>query len=131
MGFQPVLPLEDSAAMGTWESLRGVACHVAFQVGAVAKPDMATITGETAGGIERSPLTTLVTDKLGFCTVFPLLVLLQQLSRSEGDSTDVTRHLLAVLLMHMELVEPQTCLVGVTLSTSVTEVVQPQLRLFL
>ena len=131
MGFQPVLPLKDATAVRTWKSIRGVAGHVAFQVGAVAKPDMATITGETAGGIERSPLTTLVTDKLGFCTVFPLLVLLQQLSRSEGDATDVTRHFLAVLLMHMELVKPQTCLVGVTLSTSVTEVVQPQLGLFL
>ena len=131
MGFQSVLPLEDSAAMGTGEPLRGVARHVAFQVGAVAKPGRANIAGENAGGIERSPLTTLVTDKLGLCTVFPLLVLLQQLSRSEGDATDVTRHLLAVLLMHMQLVEPQTGLVGVTLSTSVTEVVQPQLGLFL
>ena len=87
------------------------------------------VAGEHSG--EISPLTTLVTDKLWLCTVFPLLVLLQQLSRSEGDSTDVTRHLLAVLLMHMELVEPQTGLVGVTLSTSVAEVVKPQLRLFL
>ena len=78
-----------------------------------------------------SPLTTFITHKLGLCTVFPLLVLLQQLSRSERDAADVTRHLLAVLLMHMELVEPQTGLVGVTLSTSVAEVVEPQLGLFL
>ena len=59
VGFQSVLSLEDSAAVGTWESFRGVARHVTLQVGAVAKP-----------------LTTLVTDKLGLCTVFPLLVLL-------------------------------------------------------
>ena len=78
-----------------------------------------------------SPLTTLFTDKFGLCTVFPLLVLLQQLSRSEGDATDVTRHLLAVLLVYVQLVKPQTCLVGIAFSTSVTEVVEPQLGLFL
>ena len=39
VGFQSIFPLEHSAAVGTWESLRGVARHVAFQVGAVAKPD--------------------------------------------------------------------------------------------
>ena len=63
--------------------------------------------------------------------MLPLLVLLQQLSGSEGDSTDVARHLLAVLLMHMQLVKPQACLVGIALATSVTEVVEPQLGLFL
>ena len=87
------------------------------------------VEGEHSG--EISPLTTFITDKLGFCTMFPLLMLLQQLSGSEGDSTDVTGHLLAVLFMHVQLVKPQTCLVGITLSTSVTEVVQPQFGLFL
>ena len=87
------------------------------------------VEGEHSG--EISPLTTLITDKLGLPTMFPLLVFIQQLSGSEGDSTDVTGHLLAVLFMHVQLVKPQTCLVGITLSTSVTEVVQPQFGLFL
>ena len=116
--------------MGTWESFRGVACHVAFQVGTVAKPNHGNRCNWIKAAEGISPLTTLITDKLGLCTVLPLLVLLQQLPGSEGDSTDVARHFLTVLLMHMQLVKPQARLVGIALATSVTEVVEPQLCLF-
>ena len=80
---------------------------------------------------EQIPLTALFANKLGLHTMLPLLVLFQELSCPEGDSTDVAGHLLAVLLVHMQLVQPQTRLVGVALATGVTEVVEPQLGLLL
>ena len=54
--------------------------------------------------------------------MFPLRVMFQELSRPKGNSTNATGNLLSALLMHMLLVKLLTCFVGISLSTSVTEV---------
>lgn len=77
------------------------------------------------------PLTAFFTDKLRFCAVFSLLVLFQELPGSKRDPTDVAGNLLAVLLVHVKLVELQACLVGVVLPAGVTKIVEPEFRLLL
>ena len=84
MGVQSILPLEPSTTQSTRKLFISVDDFMSLQMIAVAKS-----------------LSTCFTGIFRTFTVLSLLMLLQKISGSEGNATNITWNLLRVLLMNM------------------------------
>ena len=109
VSVQAVLPLKPPTAERAGNLLIGVNDLMSLQVIITAEPLAAGLTGKPR------PL-----------VVFPLLVMFQQLSGPEGNTTNIAGNFLGVFLVDMQLVRLQTALVSEGFPTGLTEEVEFQ-----